>query len=123
VLSTVHERAATEVFDKTACAPRHLRRRPDRQGGQTALTVDIDGRAPLALRWGELRRLARRGGNGAATLVPVRGADIGGGRGEKVTRVLRGGVVGLILDGRGRPLVVSDPNGWRSERGVEAYPR
>jgi hypothetical protein len=30
--------------------------------------------------------------------------DIGGGRGEKVTRALRGGVVGLVFDARGRPL-------------------
>jgi hypothetical protein len=92
--------------------------------GQTALTVEIDGRAPLSLRWGELRRIPLgEEETVSATLVPARGADVGGGRGEKVTRTLRGGVVGLIFDGRGRPLVVPGPEQvaeWHAA--LELYP-
>jgi hypothetical protein len=39
--------------------------------------------------------------------VPARGVDVGAGPGVPVERTLRGGVVGLVLDARGRrPLVV-----------------
>ena len=41
---------------------------------------------------------------GTITLTPARGIDLGEGPGKKVQRTVRGGTVGLILDGRGRPL-------------------
>jgi hypothetical protein len=42
-----------------------------------------------------------------ATLTPLRNVDVGSGPGVKVTRQLRGGVVGLVFDARGRrPLPV-----------------
>lgn len=112
VLSTVHERAATEVFDKdclvrlgTCVAPVGTGKR-----GHTAVTVDLDGSAPVALRWGELRRLPLAEDRTVrATLAPAKGVDVGGGRGERVTRDVRGGVVGLVLDGRGRPLALPEP--------------
>ena len=36
------------------------------------------------------------------TATPERGFDVGAGRGRPVTREVRGGVVGLIVDARGR---------------------
>lgn len=39
-----------------------------------------------------------------ARLVPAKGCDLGWGPGKTVEKELHGGVVGLILDGRGRPL-------------------
>jgi hypothetical protein len=42
-----------------------------------------------------------------ATLEPERGFDVGAGKGNKVVRELDGGVVGIILDGRGRPFDLS----------------
>ena len=38
------------------------------------------------------------------TCEPARGFDLGAGNGKKVTHEVRGGTVGLIIDGRGRPL-------------------
>jgi hypothetical protein len=35
---------------------------------------------------------------------PERGIDVGAGPGKPVTRTVRGGPVGLLLDARGRPL-------------------
>ena len=35
---------------------------------------------------------------------PARGFDVGAGPGKPVTRTIRGGTVGVILDGRGRAL-------------------
>ena len=42
-----------------------------------------------------------------AVLEPERSYDVGGGKGVKVEKELRGGVVGIILDGRGRPCDLS----------------
>lgn len=38
-----------------------------------------------------------------AALEPLRGFDIGAGKGAKVEKEVSGGVTGIILDGRGRP--------------------
>ncbi|MBN1213636.1 MAG: hypothetical protein JXA92_13775, partial [candidate division Zixibacteria bacterium] len=45
-----------------------------------------------------------------ATFEPERGYDVGAGKGSKVTTELHGGVVGIILDGRGRPFELSSLN-------------
>jgi hypothetical protein len=37
-----------------------------------------------------------------AVLRPAKGIDVGAGKGQEVHTELRGGVVGLIIDGRGR---------------------
>jgi hypothetical protein len=38
------------------------------------------------------------------TLQPAKQVDLGEGPGQSFTRTVKGGVVGLMLDGRGRPL-------------------
>jgi len=40
----------------------------------------------------------------SVTLEPSRGFDVGAGAGKPLTADVKGGTVGLILDGRGRPL-------------------
>jgi hypothetical protein len=37
-----------------------------------------------------------------AELKPAKGQDLGAGKGQEIKTTLRGGVVGLIFDGRGR---------------------
>jgi hypothetical protein len=39
---------------------------------------------------------------------PARGLDLGSGPGREIAKEVRGGTVGLILDGRGRPLVLPE---------------
>jgi uncharacterized protein (TIGR01319 family) len=113
VLSTIHPAAATEVFEKdclvrlgTCVAP---------VGGpkagpvlEIALTLPGGKTESITLARGDLRHVPLAEGDTAeATLVPLRGADVGAGPGVRVTRQLRGGVTGLVLDGRGRrPLPV-----------------
>jgi hypothetical protein len=46
--------------------------------------------------------------NATITCDPVRGFDLGAGNGKKVTHDVRGGTVGLIIDGRGRPLALPE---------------
>jgi hypothetical protein len=40
-------------------------------------------------------------------LTPARGFDFGAGDGKKVTGQVKGGVVGLMLDARGRPISIA----------------
>ena len=40
----------------------------------------------------------------AITCEPAKGFDLGAGNGKKVTHEVKGGTVGLLIDGRGRPL-------------------
>ena len=46
-------------------------------------------------------------------LTPGKGLDIGAGKGETIETTIYGGVVGLLLDGRGRPFILP---GSRTER-------
>jgi hypothetical protein len=61
------------------------------------------------------------------TVRPAAGLDMGAGPGRAVTRTVRGGTVGLVLDGRGRSIAVpEDPDARRRTiaewvRSLEAY--
>ena len=112
VLSTVNEQAATEVFVKDCLVYLGTCVAPIGQGkdGERCLdyTLTFEGsRAPEngTLAFGDLR-LIPLALNERATieLRPSKGADMGEGKGNAVTRAVKGGVVGLLLDGRGRPL-------------------
>jgi hypothetical protein len=62
---------------------------------------DRIGNKHEALSFGELRRVELRdGAHAEANLRPARGVDLGAGPGEVVHRTLRGGISGLVLDGR-----------------------
>ncbi len=103
VLSTVHPAAAAEVFEKdclvhlgTCVAP--VGGRP----GKGVLEVTLEGRTER-LAHGELRLVPLAdGARVEALLSPARGVDVGAGPGKPLRRTLHGGVVGLVLDGRGR---------------------
>ncbi|HLU67697.1 MAG TPA: glutamate mutase L, partial [Kofleriaceae bacterium] len=114
VLSTIHPAAATEVFEKdclirlgTCVAPVG---RP-RGGSLVEVELTLPGGKTLReeLRPGTLRKVELAEDQTArAVLTPARGVDLGAGPGQRVERTLRGGVVGLVFDGRGRrPLPVS----------------
>jgi hypothetical protein len=46
-------------------------------------------------------------------VTPERGFDMGAGPGKPVTRTVRGGTVGLILDARGRAIEVPEEEAAR----------
>ncbi len=56
-----------------------------------------------------------------AKLKPTRGFDLGRGSGEELNCEISGGVVGVILDGRGRPLVLPEDKDERVKKLVEWY--
>jgi hypothetical protein len=111
VLSTVNEQAATDVFVRdcmvyvgTCIAPigqgRHGERCADYE------MVLPDGRTQKGtLNFGDLKlyRFARDQ-QARVTMQPTKQVDLGEGPGQPITRTVQGGVAGLLLDARGRPL-------------------
>jgi len=109
VLSEVLPEAATEVFDKdclirlgTCVAPSGVNRKAD-----VLATVRIersDGKTEEhPVRAGTMLLLPLGVGQRAkAVITPARGLDVGAGPGAVWSGELEGGVVGLVLDGRGR---------------------
>ncbi|MBK9119817.1 MAG: glutamate mutase L [Phycisphaerales bacterium] len=113
VLSTVHEKAALDVFGKDclirlgwSIAPRGTARRQ----GQPCMTVKLAGggrNESFEVAFGDLKVVPHAEGERLhVTVTPARGFDAGGGPGQVVERELTGGTVGLMLDGRGRPLAI-----------------
>jgi hypothetical protein len=60
---------------------------------------------------------------------PSRGIDLGAGKGEELESVIYGGVVGLIFDGRNRPITLSKESDQRIDsllswsKAVDEYPK
>jgi hypothetical protein len=122
-----HEEAAEQVFHRdclirlgTCLAPVGVPR-----PGQTAVTVSVrqSGSEELVeVPAGEIRRLPLATGDTAEVEIrPARGLDMGAGRGRPLRGTVRGGEVGLIIDGRGRPIQMSG-NLAQWLEALEAYP-
>ncbi|TWT57995.1 hypothetical protein KOR42_13630 [Thalassoglobus neptunius] len=110
VLAAVHPDAALEVFEKdclislgTVIAPAGATKL-----GRIAMSYHVSGSTLSEqgeIRFGEQVIFPLKGGETAeVTITPGRGLDVGAGKGKSVSRTVKGGTVGLILDGRGRPL-------------------
>ena len=135
VLADVHPQASLDVFERDclvylgACvAPKGIpkagkpcfryvvKRTAEEQSGEVLC--------------GEVKLLPLGEGEGAVVAVePDRRFDCGEGPGKRVEREVRGGAVGLILDGRGRPLeLLADRAAGRRQvevwvQALELYPR
>jgi uncharacterized protein (TIGR01319 family) len=135
VLSTVHPAAATEVFLKdclirlgTCVAPVGRPRRGPLC--EVELVLPDGSRKSERLGEGELHLLPLAAGEVArAVFTPGRGVDVGAGPGERLETELRGGVCGLVFDGRGRrPLPLPHDArerveaAMRSGRALDLYP-
>jgi len=135
VLSTVNEQAATEVFVKDCLVPLGTCVAPNGTGkaGERcfAYRLLLPGERVVEDRIlvGDIRLLPLEVKHEAGIeLTPARGFDFGAGDGKKVTGKVKGGVVGLILDARGRPLSIAGDETARVQqlqrwaRAVELYP-
>ena len=109
VLAQVNDAAATQVFERdclihlgTCIAPVGVAAPGD---GSVTITGDLTETVPF----GELRLYPLGVGEKARiTIQPERRLDMGVGRGQPVEVEVEGGVVGLVVDTRGRPLKVSN---------------
>ena len=111
VLSQVHDRAASEVFEKDClillgtCVAPVGEGKKGRDCLEYSITLPSGSKEEGALPRGELRQIPLGLGEEAkARLTPGRRMDLGNGPGAAVETTLKGGAVGIILDGRGRPL-------------------
>ncbi|WHZ29743.1 MAG: hypothetical protein OJF51_004545 [Nitrospira sp.] len=111
VLSTINEKAATDVFVRDCMIYLGTCVAPIGQGKDGDLCADYeitwsDGRTMKEqLRFGELRLVPLESGQQATIKVlPIKQVNMGAGAGTAIMKEVHGGVVGLLLDGRGRPL-------------------
>jgi len=125
VLSALHPKAATEVFTKdclihlgTCVAPAG----EIKKGEMMSYHLDLpDGPVSGKINLGELKLfkvgLDEKGQpiKVKASFEPSRNLDVGGGKGHKVEREISGGVVGIVLDGRGRPFHFPEDDTQRIE--------
>ncbi len=109
VLSTVHPKAAREVFEKDCLIRLGTSVAPVGAGkeGQTVLRVMLERaggkKEEFAVPYGYLRLVPLADGERVeAVLKPEKQFDVGEGKGRERKVSLRGGVVGLIFDCRGR---------------------
>jgi uncharacterized protein (TIGR01319 family) len=137
VLSTVNEQAATEVFVKDclvylgACVAPIGQGKDDERCLEYTITFEGGRTAESGtLAFGELRLIPLTLNERAKIeLRPAKGIDVGEGKGNASTRPVKGGVVGLLLDGRGRPLQLpTDPQArvaalTRWYNAVDLYPK
>jgi uncharacterized protein (TIGR01319 family) len=118
VLSTVHPEAAAQVFDRDCLIRLGSCVAPVGQGkeGEPCLTIDYNGKSET-FRYGELRVLPLGVGEALqATIKPARGFDVGAGKGRPVEATLEGGVVGIVVDTRGRPLQLPADDAARRQK-------
>lgn len=110
VLSTVDEQAATEVFERDCLIYLGTCVAPVGEGkdGEVCLQYEIDlpsGGQTGELQVGQLQWMPLADGEEVeVSLQPARRWDVGAGPGQALNARVRGGIVGLVLDGRGRPI-------------------
>jgi hypothetical protein len=127
VLAQVNTTASSQVFERdcmiylgSVIAP-YGSTRP----GDPVMEYNIDfggGRTESGtLKFGELKLFGDFpvGAEGTAEVKPAKRFDMGEGPGKPVKRSLRGGVVGLALDGRGRPIALSPDDTLRCRQLIE----
>lgn len=135
VLSTINEQAATEVFYRDCLIPLGTCICPAGRGRDGSpccrVTMRTDsGRRELEAAVGEMHLLPLGEDETAQlTVDPVGAFDVGAGRGRAVSGEVQGGVVGLVLDCRGRPLELPEDDTERTEAiarwqdALDVYPR
>ncbi|MCK4312553.1 MAG: glutamate mutase L, partial [Candidatus Cloacimonetes bacterium] len=109
VLAEISEKAATEVFEKDCmiylgtCVAPVGKIKPDKVALSAKIELPGGEVFEEEIKFGEIRLIPLGVGEKAkATLKPGRGLDIGQGKGQEIQTELHGGVVGIVLDTRGR---------------------
>jgi uncharacterized protein (TIGR01319 family) len=130
VLSTTLPEAAAQVFERDCLIKLGPAIAPVGTGreGDLCCTVTLNGKQVEA-KVGEIIVLPLGVDEKAEVEInPARGFDVGEGRGKSLTTSIEGGVVGVIIDARGRPLTLpSDEDRriaklkeWHKAFGLEA---
>jgi len=128
VLSEVHPQASMQVFDKDCLIRVAGSIAPSGHGkeGETCVTVkgtSSDGRAmDLTVKYGDMLRYPLDEGQTAEVeITPGRGFNVGQGVGKPLKTNIEGGVAGLIIDCRGRPLALSEKKEERVQKLIKWF--
>jgi uncharacterized protein (TIGR01319 family) len=135
VLATVNEKAALDVFIRDCLIPLGSSLAPLGKGkvGDKCMEYRIDlpgqGTVEDSIPFGSIRLYPLKPGEEAEIdVLPGKSFDLGQGKGKRVKGKILGGVVGLILDARGRPLEIPrDPKARINQlqewwQAVDLYP-
>lgn len=137
VLSTVHAKAAMEIFEKdclvrvgTCVAPRGI---AQKEGEEVmSLKVEMPNGTIIEekLKFGTIKRiLLKEQEKAKVEIKPTHGFDVGAGPGRALNAVVDGGVVGLIIDTRGRPILLPKDDKERRNKlfewfnALDTYPK
>jgi len=118
VLAQVLPEAAAEVFRRDCLIPLGTVIAPvgSAREGAAALRVTGVGEG-VEVPFGDLACVPLESGQSAEVEIePARGLDVGAGRGRSLRATVRGGVVGLVIDARGRPLALPDDEDLRRRK-------
>jgi hypothetical protein len=123
VLSDKYPDIAYQVFQRDCLIPLGPCVAPlgPAKDGEDVMTVSLEsaGETPIevTVHGGELINLPLPVGQKAKLVVrPTRSFDLGEGKGKVIEEIIDGGVVGVILDGRGRPLQLPDDDTERNAK-------
>ncbi len=135
VVSTVYREAAWNIFDKD-CLLRlgtSIAASGQAKYGKPVMDIDIEmpngKKLEESLSLGDLKLIPLGEGEEAKVFVePANQYDVGAGPGKELEATVKGGVAGLLLDARGRPLYLPDEEQKRKElllkwfRAIDLYP-
>ncbi|HBN79211.1 MAG TPA: methylaspartate mutase [Planctomycetaceae bacterium] len=117
VLAQVHPQAALEVFERDCliylgtCIATAGKPVPNKVAFEYRITGDVTAQGEILA--GELKRIPLAANQEArVSITPHRKLDVGNGKGQTIEKTVHGGTVGIILDGRGRPLLVGGETGY-----------
>jgi len=120
VVSTVHKDAAWQIFDLDCLVRLGTIVAPNGELDPSEVALDITLEMPDGdtlrerLKGGEVKKITLPERQVAqATIQPGGTLDIGAGPGHELVTSIEGGVVGVVLDTRGRPLVLPEDSETR----------
>jgi len=123
VLATVNEKAATEVFEKDCIIHLGTCIAPVGNGKEGREAVHVNGKSDkgrdidIRVNFGEMVLIPfDLDDHARVSIDPVKGFDMGEGSGKDVERTIHGGVVGLVIDARGRPFNLTRQTPERIEK-------
>jgi len=127
--------AALEVFDNDClirlgtCITPVGAAKPNSKMADVVLTFKDGTTKNIEINEGSLEMMDYPYEEIKVSINPARGIDVGAGKGEALESVVYGGVVGLIFDGRNRPITLSKESSKRIDsllnwsKAVDEYPK
>ncbi|MCJ7635698.1 glutamate mutase L, partial [Candidatus Bathyarchaeota archaeon] len=131
VLSTVHKEAAMEIFEKdclvrigTCIAPKSPPEGELKEGEVVKVKVNIPNGTAITeeVKLGEIKVIPLKTGEKAdVEITPLKKFDVGAGPNRALKKQVNGGVVGIIIDARGRPTILPKDDEKRMKKLIEWF--